>query len=101
MSQSATPEQFSNAVAPEGWDPIREDEFERLPEYAVELITQSMNGVLDNVTREQLEASMRNFFENSSNVQNLSASLELINQENECRGGGNSPACGEIHSFEQ
>ncbi len=101
MSQSVDSEQFSLTTIPEGCEPIREDEFERLPDYAVELITQSINGVLENVTREQLETSMRNFFENSSNVQNLSVSNDNVNQHNECSGGRDSAACGEVHPSQQ
>ena len=101
-ARSSTFEQFPVTPTPEGWEPIREDEFMRLPEYAIELITSSMNGMLENVTREELIETMHRFFENSSNSEiSTSAQIESLNNENESSGGHHSPAGGTVHSLEQ
>ena len=104
--ETSSPEQFSVRTVPEGCDPIREDEFERLPDYAIELIIQSMNGVLEHVTHEQLVASMANFFENSSRGEILISESTTITSHEEVDNhehsrGSDSAACGALHSSEQ
>jgi len=95
-------QQFSRMTIPEGCDPIREAEFERLPDYAIELITQSMNGMLENVTRDQLLTTLTNFFENSSNVEICNSDPVIIcESENEFGRGSDSATCGTVHPFEQ
>lgn len=65
MAEAEASKQFGFEEVPEGADRITEDEFERLPEYVVELINKSAKGELAPCTHEQLVAESAAFFENS------------------------------------
>jgi hypothetical protein len=89
--------------------PIREDEFERLPDYVIGLITQSGKGELTPCTHEELTALATTYFTNSvTAVEPAGAgagaepSVELNPEpQDECPGGCDPVAAGEVHSSKQ
>lgn len=80
-------EQFCGTCIPKGCEPIREEEFERLPEYVIELIYQSERGELTPTSREQLAELSQSFFtvQNSTSLENeeLENSIVILNESNE------------------
>jgi hypothetical protein len=75
----------SSMTIPEGCEPIREDEYFRLPDYVLDEIEKSSRGHLPACTPEELETTMRTYFtaqavsSNSTNDENVHAQIELQN----------------------
>ncbi len=65
------------ASVPEGVEPIREEEFYRLPDYVHELIEKSYHNELPITTHDEMVEALTSFFES----QNSSTSTENINHE--------------------
>jgi len=104
-TQIVETEQFYDNGIPKGCEPIREEEFERLPDYVIELISQSDRGELLPTTREQLVELSESFFavQNSTNLQNeeIENAIVILNEENEQGGNRNFGASGEVSSPQQ
>lgn len=99
-------EQFYENGIPKGCDPIREEEFERLPEYVIELIDQSDRGELKSTTRAELNEIAQHFFsvQNSTSLENESNENDevvILNEEDEQGGSSDIGTRGEIHSPQQ
>jgi hypothetical protein len=94
--------QFGFHTLPEGADPIREDEFERLPDYVADLIQQSSDGTLQNCDPEELKQVTATFFENSvTAVPRIEAVEELSGEsKDECASRCDSVASGEVSASE-
>ena len=104
-SQMEQTEQFCGNCIPKGCEPIREEEFERLPDYVIDLIYQSDRGELLPTTRDELNEITESFFtvQNSTSLQNdeLENTVVILNEENEQRGDSNFGTSGEVHSPQQ
>lgn len=67
----------SSLTLPEGCEPIREEEYFRLPDYVLDEIEKSVRGNLPPCTPEELETTMRTYFtgqavsSNSTNDENV------------------------------
>jgi hypothetical protein len=83
-------QQFGALTVPEGCEPIREEEFERLPDYAVDLIFQSTRGELEPTSRDQLAEIMTQYFtvQNSTSLES-NENVELAEQNQNEQGGDN------------
>lgn len=71
--------QLSNL--PEGAEPIREEEFYRLPDYVHELMAKSLNNELPSTTSEELQESLNSFLKSQVESQNSSTTQEDISCE--------------------
>jgi hypothetical protein len=75
MEQSE--EKLLISSVPEGAEPIREEEFYRLPDYVHELIEKSYHNELPITTHEEMVEALTSFLES----QNCSTSTENINHK--------------------
>ena len=102
MSADESCKQFGFGTLPEGAEAIREDEFERLPEYVVELIKESSQGKLADCTQTDLHHIVSSYFENC--VKPIPRFEEVDHQsedvKNECASGSDPVSAGEVSSSE-
>jgi hypothetical protein len=92
-------QQFGALTIPEGCEPIREEEFERLPDYAIDLIFQSTRGELEPTSRDQLAEIMTQYFtvQNSTSLES-NENVEIAEQnQDEQRGDNHTDTRREVH----
>jgi hypothetical protein len=114
MSASANPEERKQleqeAGYQDGCTPIREEEFERLPDYVIALIAQADKGELTPCTHEELTALTATYFTNSVTAEPDSAGagasvqpvVEVASElQHECAAGGDPVAAGKVPASKQ
>jgi len=100
-------EQFNVALQkiPEGCEAIREEEFYRLPEYVLELMSQSWRGELSPASQDEVKESLEVYLrsQNSSNSQvvNIVENAESTTINHECDGERDPGSGGSTHLPEQ
>jgi hypothetical protein len=78
--------------------PIREDEFERLPDYVIDLIHQAAQGNLTACSEEDLHNQCDSYFANCVTTKVVEVREVTTEQKDECRGDAHSVSDGEISS---